>query len=152
MQKVTTKLEQSRLATHSRDYCNDNAHMVFPVFTSHCLVAVSNDGRSPASGFPKYPPPQQPAPHFSELHLSSDSTTTQIKFMLRLTVSPPVSVCVKPPSGAQDQIFVTVRQLRVCRCLSFSLTRGRVSSLQFLLGLASAIILRSESHGTHDQI
>jgi hypothetical protein len=32
------------------------------------------------------------------------------------------------------------------------LTRGWVCSLQLLLGLASAVILRSESRGTHDHI
>jgi hypothetical protein len=34
----------------------------------------------------------------------------------------------------------------------FSLTRGWVCSLQLLLALTSAVILRSESHGTHDHI
>jgi hypothetical protein len=33
------------------------------------------------------------------------------------------------PSGAQGQIFVTVRHLRVCRCGSLFLTRGRVCHL-----------------------
>jgi hypothetical protein len=33
-----------------------------------------------------------------------------------------------------------------------SLTRGRVCSFQFLLGIASAAFLRSESNGTHEHI
>jgi hypothetical protein len=36
--------------------------------------------------------------------------------------------------------------------LTFSLTRGWVCHLQLLLDLASAVILRSESRGTHDHI
>jgi hypothetical protein len=43
-------------------------------------------------------------------------------------------------SGAQDQIFVTVRQLRVSSRGAPSLTRGRIRCLQLLVALASADI------------
>jgi hypothetical protein len=33
------------------------------------------------------------------------------------------------PSGAKDQIFITVKQLRFCRCGSSSLTRGSFSAV-----------------------
>jgi hypothetical protein len=52
-----------------------------------------------------------------------------------------------------NRIFIF--QLNTCGCSSYvtaSLMRGWVCRLEYLLGLASAVILRSESHGTHDHI
>jgi hypothetical protein len=77
---------------------------------------------------------------------------TKIKVMLRPTVSRPVCLGVQPSTGVQDQIFVAVRQLRVCWCGAPFLTRGWVCRLQLLLVLDSAVILGSESRGTHDHI
>jgi hypothetical protein len=72
--------------------------------------------------------------------------------MLRPKVSRPVYLGVKHPSAAYDQILITVRQLRVCSCGALSLTRERVCRFLLLLVLASAVILGSESRGTHNHI
>jgi hypothetical protein len=76
----------------------------------------------------------------------------KVKVMLRPTVSRPVRLGVKHPTGAYDQLFIAVRQWRVCWCGTVSLMRERVCRLQLLLVLASAVKLRAESRGTRDHI
>jgi hypothetical protein len=70
----------------------------------------------------------------------------KVKVTLRLTISQSVSWC-RAPSGAHDQIFIAVWQLRSCFCGAPSLTRGRVCLLFMLLALASTVFLGSSPLG-----
>jgi hypothetical protein len=75
----------------------------------------------------------------SESHIATDGQS----------VSQSVSTSwYRAPSGAHDQIFITVWQLQSCYCRASSLTRGRVCLLYMLLVRASAVFLGSESLGT----
>jgi hypothetical protein len=63
-----------------------------------------------------------------------------------------IGVEPRAPSGAHDQIFITVWLLRSCYCGAPSLAEGRVCLLHTLLALASTVFLGSESLGTRDHI
>jgi hypothetical protein len=71
-------------------------------------------------------------------------------------VSRPVSSCQAHIWDPQQIFFlsflITLRQLRVCWSGASSLTKGLISSSQLLLGIASAVFLEYESHGTHEHI
>jgi hypothetical protein len=74
-----------------------------------------------------------------------------VSYEYRPTVSRPVCLGVQLSSGAQDQIFITVKQLMIFRRGAPSLTRGQVS-IKLSLVLASAVILGTKSRAGHDHI
>jgi hypothetical protein len=83
---------------------------------------------------------------------------SEVEVNLRPTVSRPVCLGVRRPSGTRDQFYflveISFRQLRVCYFVEPSLTRGRVCNLlvKLLLGLARAVTLGSKSRRTQDHI
>jgi hypothetical protein len=71
----------------------------------------------------------------------------KVKVTLRPTVSRPVLLGVRHPSGTRDQFFffleIFFRQLRGCYFVAPSLTRGRTCNLLLLLVLLSVVPLGS---------
>jgi hypothetical protein len=79
------------------------------VFTSRSLATASNSDDSSASRtqvLSSQPPMQNLA--------LNRRGQVESSLLLRPTVSRPVSLGIKHPSGAYAQIFITVRQSRVC--------------------------------------
>jgi hypothetical protein len=77
----------------------------------------------------------------------------EVEVNLRPTVSWPVCLVVRHPSGTRDQFFflleISCRQLWVCYFVAPSLTRGRNCHLLYI---ASGPCQRSKSRRTHGNI
>jgi hypothetical protein len=83
--------------TKTKTTVNTAYSKVFPVFTSRCLVAAFNSGRSLSSGFPNWPRPQLSASQFSHM---------QVKVTLRLMVSKSISLGVNPLLGLMTRYLL----------------------------------------------
>jgi hypothetical protein len=120
------------------------------VFTSRCLVAASNGGRSPSSEFLNWPRPQLPTSTSNSsqrLNPSNPLTATESEsYVTTDGQSAGLSWNKALIWGLRPHFYYW--QLRVCWCLAFSQTRGLVCRLKLLLALTSAVILGSESLGT----
>jgi hypothetical protein len=105
-----------------------------------------------------------PAPDVDDDHcgMRTDTGTEvlgEVKVTLRMTISRPVSLGVRRPSGTRDQFFFFLRfSFRQCSLLFLvpSLTRGLVCNLLFLLVLARAaplgFALSDERSGRYQSI
>jgi hypothetical protein len=82
----------------------------------------------------------------------SERVRIRIRVTLRLAVYRQSVRLGDKPLETHDQYFFQLNTCVHSLCVTSSLTRGWNCRLQLLLALASAVILKSESRGTHDHI
>jgi hypothetical protein len=113
-----------------RFFGNGFQRQMFPFLWVPELSSCLNHSNSPLSDINNY---------FS-IRNSRRLSLIKVKVMLRPRISEPVCLRVRHPSGTHDQICIACRHLRICCRVAPSLTRGWVSNLHLMLGLATAFI------------
>jgi hypothetical protein len=90
------------------------------------------------------------SPHLVLLNCpeSKSKSKSKSKFCYDWLFSRQVRLGIKHPSGAYDQIFISVWQLRVCWCGALSLTRERVCRLPNLLSSNKSLVSMYNLHVT----
>jgi hypothetical protein len=121
-----------------------NSFPACSIFTSMCLVRVSNNGYSSASWLRS---------SLNGGSIPTASSQSQSQSYFTTGGLPPISLSWRQvPWDPRPAIFF---QLNTCGhgpYVTSSLTRGWVCRLQLLMAFAIAVILRSETRGTRDHI
>jgi hypothetical protein len=123
-------------------FCMTNLVMIYELVTSSASVVhwlTLHSGHSTSE--------------FSYNWIMAESIKVKVRVTLWLVVyHQSVHLGIKPLETHDEFFFFQLNSYGNSPYVTSSLMRGWVCSLQFLLGLASTVILRSRSHGTHDHI
>jgi hypothetical protein len=92
--------------------------------------------------------------NFPQLPSAENSTipNQRSKLCYNQRFSRPVYLGIKHPSGAYDEIFISVRQLHACWCGALSQTRGRVCRLPDSVSSNSSLVSMYNLHVTSYKI
>jgi hypothetical protein len=78
LDNLTRRNNKTHWVTHSKDHCNYSTYKFLSLFTSRCLVATFNGGRSPSSRFPNCPRPQ--LPNQSHSYVTTDGQSASLSW------------------------------------------------------------------------
>jgi hypothetical protein len=124
------------------------------VFNSRSLATASNSGDSSASRNQVllWQPPVQNSCQFPPANCQLSTPESESESHIATDGQSISKSWCRAPSGARDQIFITLWQLRSCFYGPHSLTRGRVCLVYMVLALASVVFIVSQSLWTYDHI
>jgi hypothetical protein len=147
LQLITTSKSYALTVLHTSQITvgHTRSSQSIRVFTSHCLVAASNSGRSPSSGFPNCSRSQLPASHSnsSQRLNPSDYLTCSNRVRIRESESqshfaagglPPISSSWRQaPWGSRQEILFQLNPYGHSPYVAPPLTRGWVCLLRICL-------------------